>query len=1263
MPIQFARMEMVKRSAGKNACYKAAYNGGLKITCEKTNKTYFFGKKQDSAFHKIFLPSHVDKKFEKAEILWNEAENRENRINSQVAKEVVLALPDQSEITLQDKIAMACDFAVRYFVNEGLAAQVDIHSPNKNDDHNWHAHILITTRRFDETGRKLNKKARDLDAKVCKGHVVEGKRWGELWKDFQHEYFRKNGIELTVDPTGIVAQKHMGPVRLRAKPFELIENHEKILKANYIKSIDPSQILEKVTEKQNVFTSKDVEAFIKKHIPSEKANEVKELFWKQSSILQLLGSKSNQVLDKYTTKEIREEELRILRLSNRISEKMAYSVKEAEKNRILENSSLTKEQREAFDKALQGSRFFCIQGDAGTGKSFLLKTLGEAYHTSKYEVRGFAPTNEAVKDLKKNGFEKAETLHRLLFKNQQFGHEYGRKEIWFVDEAGMIDNHVMQEFLSLAWKKNNQVVLVGDKKQLPPIARGGMFKIFCQKYKTASLTEIQRQEKKIDQMISSDIAQDKISDAIDQLHNNKAIFWEETKERAMFTLVDKWFKDQELFPDQSFFIIEHRNSYARALNELIREKRLEKQEISRKAYKCDTFLGESLISIGDRIQFRSSDKKLRITNGLSGTLVAAEEERFIVRSDENEEITFNPKVFDKYQLGYAGTYHRSQGKTVDRAYVMHSPWINKNFFYVGMTRHRKNCFYFVSKDEVSDLSALKYQINRSGEKESSLEFKIQEDLKENQQTSSFNKLWRRLKYNVLDSLHKDSDFYKFKTSSDNFSKHQVVSVELKPLEYDQNITDYNPVFANLDKHKENLFVRYFSLSYETIYFTKIQNQELKEKDNPEIHSDRIRTEREKCKCAHMMLRTYGKNKIHDKLGKNASEFIEKDAFRYEEPFKEDVHEINNRKALNDYLLKNIDTLCFRLFPNAQAKLKGEEIKLCNEASLTIHLAGSKKGQFQDFSNDKKGDLISLVSYGNKLDEKEAEKWCQNFIKDQKEIPESRKITKHYKGDELWTGVFPNKKELDFKVNEDIFSYFTLTEKFIYKNLKGEIVSYSAYFQNKEEPSKSILLPISYGFFKEKRDIDASWQVRYLKNSCRNLYNADLLPQNPKSPVMILSDEITVAKAEKMFPDHISITWQGDIYDINKADWSSLKGRRAVIWSSNDIDGQEMTNMIKEELKKRNLVELKVIDSEVLKSKLPENWSLTDPLPPEISPKFLDNMILLAPTVHLERSNSEIEKPHINSKEVELKLSDLMNTEKAMQSKQKEITQEGNSKEY
>src|SRR3989338_147832 len=102
--IQFARLQYVKRSVGQSVCHKAAYNGRLEIHDNRLEKTFRYGDKTDSVYHEILLPEGVSEKYRDPAVLWNTVEAVEGRWDSQVGKEMVLALPDDASISLEDRI-------------------------------------------------------------------------------------------------------------------------------------------------------------------------------------------------------------------------------------------------------------------------------------------------------------------------------------------------------------------------------------------------------------------------------------------------------------------------------------------------------------------------------------------------------------------------------------------------------------------------------------------------------------------------------------------------------------------------------------------------------------------------------------------------------------------------------------------------------------------------------------------------------------------------------------------------------------------------------------------------------------------------------------------------------------------------------------------------------------------------------------------------------------------------------------------------------
>ena len=161
--------------------------------------------------------------FRDAAMLWNMAESgREaagtRRSRARDRRGAARPMPGSRARTVSKWCGQ---FAEQHFVNKGLAVQLrrarPAHEGEAESEHaNWHAHLLITTRRLDGD-RFAAKKARDLDPEVRRSGgraiVADGEAWGELWRDHQNRYFREHGIDLEVDPTAVHPAPHIGPVR------------------------------------------------------------------------------------------------------------------------------------------------------------------------------------------------------------------------------------------------------------------------------------------------------------------------------------------------------------------------------------------------------------------------------------------------------------------------------------------------------------------------------------------------------------------------------------------------------------------------------------------------------------------------------------------------------------------------------------------------------------------------------------------------------------------------------------------------------------------------------------------------------------------------------------------------------------------------------------------------------------------------------------------------------------------------------------------
>jgi hypothetical protein len=105
--IQFARARFLSRSRGDNVVRSAAYNERIAITADRTGELFYFKHRDPPAHHEVLLPEGAANKFAASAVLWNTADLAEKRKDAQLAREIVLALPANAELTHEDRVTLA----------------------------------------------------------------------------------------------------------------------------------------------------------------------------------------------------------------------------------------------------------------------------------------------------------------------------------------------------------------------------------------------------------------------------------------------------------------------------------------------------------------------------------------------------------------------------------------------------------------------------------------------------------------------------------------------------------------------------------------------------------------------------------------------------------------------------------------------------------------------------------------------------------------------------------------------------------------------------------------------------------------------------------------------------------------------------------------------------------------------------------------------------------------------------------------------------
>jgi hypothetical protein len=177
-------LQTISRSSGRSSVLAAAYRACTELTDERLGITRDFTPKGKHGLAEnicIGIPN------DDIGMLFNNCEKAESRVNSTVARELMVPLPSDWLDVERAKCARGLGEMLR--ARYGVAVLVSIHRPSR-DNNNYHAHILFTTRTVDAEGN-FGKKTRILDD----AKTGEVKKMREAVCEIVNTHARANGCD------------------------------------------------------------------------------------------------------------------------------------------------------------------------------------------------------------------------------------------------------------------------------------------------------------------------------------------------------------------------------------------------------------------------------------------------------------------------------------------------------------------------------------------------------------------------------------------------------------------------------------------------------------------------------------------------------------------------------------------------------------------------------------------------------------------------------------------------------------------------------------------------------------------------------------------------------------------------------------------------------------------------------------------------------------------------------------------------------------
>ena len=238
MAIYHHSASVVKRSSGKSAVAGAAYRSGEKIIDQRTGITHDYTKKTGVDHSEIITP-HMPTVtpnwlLDRAQ-LWNRVEAFEKRPDSQLAREINIAIP--TELDRPTQIALVHEYVKTNYIDRGMVADVNFHDLESN---NPHAHIMLTMRDLIVTNGQVEfgNKNRDWNSKDLL--IEQRQSWETLANQYLaaagHEHIRIDCRSLVEQGIKRIPQIHLGTdvnaMRKKGIPTERGNLYDQIDRAN-----------------------------------------------------------------------------------------------------------------------------------------------------------------------------------------------------------------------------------------------------------------------------------------------------------------------------------------------------------------------------------------------------------------------------------------------------------------------------------------------------------------------------------------------------------------------------------------------------------------------------------------------------------------------------------------------------------------------------------------------------------------------------------------------------------------------------------------------------------------------------------------------------------------------------------------------------------------------------------------------------------------------------------------------------------------------
>jgi ATP-dependent exoDNAse (exonuclease V) alpha subunit len=318
-----------------------------------------------------------------------------------------------------------------------------------------------------------------------------------------------------------------------------------------------------------------------------------------------------------------------------------------------------------------------------------LEAARAAWEEAGFAVTGAALAARAAAELTERSGIAADTVASLVARIGRGESVFGPGHVLVLDEAAMVGTRTLDRVIGAAGQARAKVALVGDHRQLAEIEAGGAFAALARRLEADELVHNRRQRASWERIALDELRAGEVGLALDVYDAQGRIHTAPRATDARTRLVADWLVARD--SGTEVLMLAARRTDVDALNGLARSAMKGRGEIGPSIASS----AGRMISLSDEVMCLRNDHRLGVRNGTRGTVVSGGEGVVVISTGDG------PRRLDSAYLeagwldhGYATTIHKSQGQTVERAFVLGTAGY-REAAYVAMSRARERTDLYV----------------------------------------------------------------------------------------------------------------------------------------------------------------------------------------------------------------------------------------------------------------------------------------------------------------------------------------------------------------------------------------------------------------------------------------------------------------------------------------------------------------------------------------------------------------------------------------